>query len=316
MALQKEYWIEDIEKNLYASNRFLGLIGKDDSKYVNNKTVHIPESGSKPGVEMDRSVVPATLSQRTDGEGTYSMNSYSTDPILLKDYDDEWFLSYPKRNDVMGDHINTLSDAIAKQTLYKWGATGVTTVSGSNIVRTTGSASSGSWAHNNVTGTRKLLTLADFRNGMKVLGSQDLGAGQIYMIIPESMYWNDLMSITEFTKTLDFGGKAVLPDGMITSALGVTIVRRSSVIVYDNTATPVRKTLNANGTIASEGAADNNGILLVHEKYVRKALGSIKIFTKEDDPTLYGSAISAEVIHGAAKARTTELGVVSIVQAA
>lgn len=310
MALQKEYWIGDIEKNLYASNDFMGLVGKQDDAYVDNKTVHLPQSGSKPTVIKDRGTVPAPIAQRTDTELTYSMSSYSTNPILIKDYDDVSFLSYNKRMDVLGDHLKTLSDTIADYTLYAWGATTST-----NIVRTSGAASGGSLA-GGATGTRKLLTLADLRSAMAILKKQNLGAGRIFMIIPEVMYWNDLLSITEFTKTLDFGGKAILPDGSLPSVLGMSILTRTDVLVYDNTATPVRKTLADNGDVATTATTDNNAILLVHENYVRKAKGEIKVYDSMDRPEYYGSIFSAEVIHGASKSRTNEEGIVSIVQSA
>lgn len=310
MALQKELWISDIEKNLYASNEFMTLVGKSDDAYVSNKTVHLPQSGSKPTVVKDRGVVPAAINQRTDAEVTYSMSSYSTNPILIKDYDDVSFLSYDKRMDVLGDHLKTLSDTIADHTLYAWGAT-----LSANIVRTTGSASSGSLPHSTATSTRKLVTLADLTNGIKKLKAQNLGAGRIFMICPEVMYWNDLLSITEITKNLDFGGKAVLPDGSLPSVLGMNIITRTDVLVYDNTGTPVRKTLSDNGEVSSAGTADNNAILLVHESYVRKAKGAIKVYDSLDRPEYYGSIFSAEVIHGATKSRTNEEGVVAIVQA-
>lgn len=44
MALEKQIWLSDIEKNLFANDQFMQLVGKDDSGYVDNKTVHIPQS--------------------------------------------------------------------------------------------------------------------------------------------------------------------------------------------------------------------------------------------------------------------------------
>jgi hypothetical protein len=309
MALQKEIWISDIESNLYADNQFMSIIGKSDDAYVDNKTVHLPQSGTKPSVVKDRGVVPASISQRSDTELTYSLSSYSTDPILIKDYDDVAFLSYDKRMDVLGDHLKTLGDTIADWTLWNWAAT----TSGA-IVRTTGATSAGSLTAG-ATGTRKLVTLEDLRNGIKKLKTQNLGAGRIFMIVPEAMYWNDLLAITEITKNLDFGGRAVLPDGSLPSVLGMSIVTRTDVVVYDNAGTPARKALGDNGDVLTTAATDNNSILLVHENYVRKAKGAIKVFDSMDRPEYYGSIFSAEVLHGASKSRTGGEGVVSIIQA-
>lgn len=314
MALEKQIWLSDIEKNLYANDQFMQLVGKDDSSSSideKNKTIHIPQSGNKPNVVKNRGSVPAAISQRTDTEVTYDASSYSTDPILIKDYDDVAFLSYDKRMDVLGDHIKTLGNTIANVTLYNWGSTLST-----NIVRTSGGNSTGSLVHSTASGNRKLTTLADLTAGRKILDGQNLGAGRIFMLCPTNMYWNDLLAITEFTKALDFGGKAVLPDGSLPNVLGMSVLTRSSILAYDNTGTPVRKTLTDNGTVSSPASSDNNAIMLVHESYVRKALGKIKIFDSTDRPEYYGSIFSAELFHGAAKSRTNEEGIVTIVQSA
>lgn len=311
MALEKQIWLSDIEKNLFANDQFMQLVGKDDSGYVDNKTVHIPQSGNKPTVVKNRGTVPAAIAQRTDTEVTYDLSSFSTDPILIKDYDDVQFLSYDKRMDVLGDHIKTLGNTIANYTLYNWGSTLST-----NIVRTSGSNSTGSLANSTASGNRKLLTLADLTSARKIIDGQNLGAGKIFMICPTNMYWNDLLSITEFTKALDFGGKAVLPDGSLPNVLGMSVLTRSSVLTYDNTGTPVRKTLADNGNVLTAASSDNNAILVVHESYVRKALGKIKIFDDTDKPEYYGSIFSAELFHGAAKSRTNEEGIVTIIQSA
>lgn len=309
MALQKEIWISDIEKNLYASNEFLSMVGKDDSAYVNFKTVHLPQSGSRPTVEKDRSVLPATISQRTDSELTYNLSEYSTNPIVLNQNDDAQFLSYDKRMDVLDDHVKSLSDAIANHTLFAWGAS----VAGQQRL-TTGTGSTGSYVHSTATGNRRLVTLDDLAAARKILDGQNLGNGRVYMIVPSAMYWNDLIAISQITKYLEFG-KAVAPSGVIGNVLGMDIIIRSNVLAYDNTGTRVRKTLNADGTIAAPATTDTNSIMVVHEKYVRKAKGAIKVYEELDSPTMYGDVFSAQVFHGASKSRTNEEGIVNIIQA-
>lgn len=306
MALQKEQWIKDIEKNLYASNEFM-KIGKDDSAYVRYKTVHLPQAGTRPSAEKDRSSLPALVGQRTDSELTYNLSEYSTDPILVNQNDDVQYLSYQKRMDIMGDHIKTLSDAVANHTLYAWSAS-----LAAQQVRTTG-ATTGDLVHSTATGTRKLCVQKDIQDARKIIDGQNLGSGTIYMIVPSAMFWNDLMSISTLTKYLEFG-RTVLPSGELPEVLGMKILVRSSTQAYDNTATPVRKVLSADGSIASKGTGDNNSILVVHENYVRKALGDIKIYEELDSPIYYGDLLSAQVFHGASKSRTNGEGIVNIIQ--
>jgi hypothetical protein len=306
MALQVERWERDIQKNLYASNEFL-KIGKDDSAHVHYKTVHLPQSGTRPGVEKDRSVLPALVGQRTDSELTYNLSEYSTDPILINQNDDVQFMSYEKRMDVMGDHIKTLSDVIANHTLYAWAAS-----LAAQQVRTTG-GTTGDLVHSTATGTRKLAVQADLQLARKIIDGQNLGNGNVYMIVPSAMFWNDLMSISTLTKALEFG-RTVLPTGELFEVLGMKILVRSSTQAYDNTATPVRKVLSADGTITTKGTGDNNSIVVVHEKYVRKALGQIKVYEENDSPIYYGDIMSAQVFHGASKSRTNGEGIVNIIQ--
>lgn len=306
MALQKEQWIKDIAKNLYANNAFLQYC-KDDSAYVNYKTVHLPQAGSRPTVSKDRSILPASISQRTDSELTYNLSEYSTDPKLINRNDDVQFLSYNKRMDMMGDQIAALGEAVANHTLYAWSASAA-----AKQVRTTG-ATTGDLAHTTATGTRKLCTQLDIQNARKILDAQNLGAGRIFMVVPSSMFWNDLMSISTLTKYLEFG-KAVLPSGDLPQVLGMNIIVRSSTQLYDNTGTPVRKTLDEDGTVLTEGTGDNNSILVFHESYVRKALGEIKVYEEMDSPIYYGDIISAQLFHGASKSRTNGEGIVSIIQ--
>ena len=135
MGLQKEIWINDIESNLFANNSFMNIIGKDDSAYVDNLTVHLPQAGSKPTVAINRASLPATIGQRTDVDKNYSLSEYTTDPILIQNTEAVQ-VSYNKRMDVLGDHIKQLGFAAANKTLYAWAASGA-----SRIVRTSGSAS-------------------------------------------------------------------------------------------------------------------------------------------------------------------------------
>lgn len=308
MALQKEQWIKDIEKNLYANNAFMSY-GKNDSSYVTYKTVHIPQAGARPTVEKDRAILPASISQRTDSELTYNLSEYSTNPRLINRNDDVQYLSYDKRMDVMGDEISALGDAIANHTLYAWSAS-----ASAQQVRTTG-ATTGTLPHSTATGTRKLCTQLDIQNARRILDNQNLGAGRLFMVVPADMFWNDLMSISTLTKYLEFG-KSVLPTGELPQVLGMNIIVRSSVQVYNNAGTPVRKTLDADGTIASPATTDNNSILVFHESYVRKALGDIKVYEEMDSPIYYGDIISSQVFHGASKSRTNGEGIVNIIQAA
>lgn len=311
MALQKEIWISDIESNLYANNAFLNVIGKDDSAYVSYKTVHLPQAGSKPTVVIDRASLPAAITQRTDADLTYNLKEFTTNPILIQDTEAVQ-VSYNKRQDVLSDHIKQLSSSVANNALYSWAASG-----SGRIVRTSGSAVSGALAPS-ATSTRKAITLQDLQDARTILASDDINQDEeFYLVMPASMYWSQFVGIDKISKFLEFGANTpVLPTGVVNRILGMNIVIRSSVVVYDNTGTPVIKSTGSDGLPSSPATSDNMGCILTSKYAVRKATGSVSVFDNMGDPTFYGDVFSALVLHGAAKARTNQEGIVSIVQAA
>ncbi len=310
MALQKEIWISDIESNLYANNAFLNVIGKDDSAYVSYKTVHLPQAGAKPTVVVDRNSLPAQITQRTDTDLTYNLKEFTTNPILIQDTEAVQ-VSYNKRQDVLSDHIKQLSSSVANNALYSWAASG-----SGRVVRTSGSSVAGALAPS-ATGTRKAITLQDLQDARTILASDDINQDEeFYLVMPASMYWSQFIGIDKISKFLEFGANTpVLPTGVVNRILGMNIVIRSSVVVYDNTGIALKPT-GQDSLPSSPTTTDNMGCILTSKYAVRKATGSVSVFDNMGDPTFYGDVFSALVLHGAAKARTNQEGIVSIVQAA
>jgi hypothetical protein len=302
-GVEKEAWRSDIEENLYANNQFMTLIGKTDDEYVDNRTVHLPQSGSRPAVKKNRTTLPAIISQRTDSVLDYSMNWYTLDPWVLTS-EEVQFISYDKRQDLIGDQTKTLGDTIANQTLYAWAKS-------TADFATTGSAVAGPLAPG-ATGNRKPLIAADLRKANQILDDQNLGVGTRYLVVPASMYWLDMLAISEFTKYLEFG-KAVVPSGVIGNVYGMDVIMRSSVVVYASGGTI--KTIGDDGTPSSTATTDNLGAMVIHSPYVRKAKSAIKLYGGDEERAEYfGSVMSAELFHGASKSRTDGKGIVSIYQ--
>lgn len=305
MALEKEIWIADIQEQLFANNTFLKTIGLDHSQYIENKTVHIPQAGTAPSIKKNRSVLPASISQRTDTEVTYSMSEFTTDPMLITNLE-ELQISYNKRMSVLKSHIDKLSNVIANNTLYAW--------AGGQQVRTSGSAVATALAPS-ATGTRKMITLDDLRQAAAKLDKQDIDPNDSrYLILPSDMYYQ-LIADSNVSKYLEFGS-ATAATGKVPQLMGFNIIVRSSVVVFDNTGTPVIKTVDDSGVPSSPAATDNMAALAISSSYVSKALGSTKVFADEDKPEYYGSVFSALQMHGAAKMRTSGEGIVSIIQSA
>lgn len=307
MALNKELWLGTIQKQLFKNDQFLTTVGQDHSAYVNNRTVHIPQAGSNPTISKNLNVFPAAVGSRTDADLTYNIDLFYSQPIRVG-VDETQYLSYDKRASVLDSHLNKMRNVIGNNTLYAWAAAGA-----ANIVETSGSAVATALAPS-ATGNRNAITLADFRSAAAILDAQDLNPGdERFAIIPAALYWQ-LMGDTAIQKHLEWGGSAVSPTGKLPMVAGIKLIQRSSVVVYDNTGTPVIKTINDEGTPSSPASTDNLGCLVISSSYVSRAMGAINVYTNDNDPQYFGDIMSVSVAHGAAKMRTNAEGIVSIVQ--
>lgn len=310
MALSKEIWISDVQAQLFKNDEFLNVVGLNHDQYVDNLTVHIPQAGTNPTVSKNLTVFPSPVGSRTDADLTYSVDLYYSQPIRVG-RDETQFINYDKRASVLSSHLRKMRNVIGNNVLYKWAAP-VSATSGSQV-RTSGSLVSSALAPS-ATGTRKKVALQDFYDASAILDSQDLNPGdRRFAIIPSAMYWQ-LISDTNISKALEWGASPVAPSGMVPTVAGITLLKRSSVIVFDNTATPVIKTVGDEGTVSSAATTDNMGILIVSESCVSRALGNIDVFQNNQDPTYFGDILSVLVPFGASKMRTSGEGIVSIIQ--
>ena len=72
MALNQEVWVKDVVANLFPENSFASQ-SVDDSDYVSNKTVHIPNAGAPPSVVKNRAF-------QAGGATPTSATGWSADP--------------------------------------------------------------------------------------------------------------------------------------------------------------------------------------------------------------------------------------------
>lgn len=307
MALQREQWLSDIQENLFKDNAIINRAVNHDG-FVNYKTVHVPQAGANPTITKNLGVFPATIAQRTDTELTYSMDTYYVAPIHIEAGQETAFLSYDKRMSVLNQHINTLEDVLTNNALYKWAPSGAT-----RQVRTTGTAVGTALAPS-ATGTRNAITLADILKAKSILDAENVPASGRVLLLPSDMYNAQLLAIADVYQAQSYGQSA-LPSGVVTRIHGFDVMIRSTVVVYDATATPVIKAVNDSGTPSSPAATDNLAALAYHPSFVAKAMGATEVLINEQVAEYYGSIVSSFQLFGASKMRTSQTGVVAIVQA-
>lgn len=296
MAITPEVWKTDLEENLFPSNEFYQQSVDDSPFLVGNKTIHIPQAGAKPGVKKNRTQLPATVSQRTDVDVTYDIDEWTTDPIVLQ-HTEEIERSYNKRQSILRNHQNTLNQRIADEFAYIWAPT-----KAEHIVRTTGSSRT---AYRG-TGTRNAVAKDDLIELNRLMNRQDIPKEGRYLLIPADLE-ADILGIADFMEAQRYG-QSNIAQGAVARLYGFDIFVRSLSVVYDDSATPQRKSPDA-----AEAGTDNLAILAYQSEKVAKAEGSIEVFEDENDPTYYGDIFSALVRAGGRKTRDDEKGTIALV---
>lgn len=302
MAVQKEVWVDYIIENLFKDNSFLQYCFNESDNVLNGVVVHIPQAGAKPNVVKNRGSLPATVVQRTDTDVTYPLDSFTTDPILIKDAEKKE-VSYDKMGSVLDEHIQALSETIGDYILNYWAPTTAAT-----IIRTTGAADAVALS-TGATGTRKALKATDLRKAQATMNKLGIPKNDRWALIPDDML-SQLLADTTLTAS-QIQLLTDLKEGQIARLFGFNILTRVNAGVYDNSGTPAPKSVGA-----ASATSDNLAVLCWQKNAVAKAMGEVKFFERTDDPTFYGDVYSAEVRMGGRKRRAAAEGVVAIVQEA
>ena len=301
MSLLKEVWITDAQEQLFENYTFLDH-SVNHAPFVVGSVVHVPAAGTAPATVRNRSSLPATVTSRTDAMVSYSVDSRSTDPVVVPDLE-AFQLSYDKRQSVMGQHLEKLMADAVRDVVQTWSPT-----LGVRLVRTSGSPSTLSLAPG-ATGNRKAIALADVSNLARKFDEDNMPQeGRFLMLNPAQYY--ELFSLDQLLRA-DVMGRATLPKGAITQLFGFNIMVKPTLPVYSNAATPVLQDVGA-----ATAFTDNLCALAWHKSAVARAIGGIEVYENEKDATFYGDVISASLFAGGCKLRTSQAGVAALVQAA
>lgn len=304
MAIQKEIWTDHIQANLFKDNEFLNYAFNADQYVLEGKVVHIPNAGAVANIVKNRSSLPATVSQRADVDITYSVDEFTTDPILIPNADTVE-LSYDKLSNVLSEYESALRQLVGDWMLYNWRAE-----TAGGIVRTTGGSGALTVpAHlPSATGTRKKMSLADVKAARLALNKQNVPKDDRYLILDSDMY-DQLMDELNISTYRESSKELDLPKGVIGKIYGFYLMERTTVGVANNAATPVTQTPGTAGT-----TVDNAVALAWQKNCVERALGMVDFFENLGDPTYYGDIYSALVRMGGRKRRNDYKGVIAIIQ--
>ena len=298
MALNKEIWLTTLVENFYPDNSFAAK-SIDDSAFVSNHTVHIPNAGKPSNVVINRSSKPATINERTDNELTYDIDELTTDPIHISNIDTVE-LSYDKRNSVLANDRKQLQKTAAQNLLYRWAE------KLKDTILTTG-ASRAAHTSAKATGSRKQLTKKEVLKAMVKFNVDDVPAEGRYMLVDSAMYADLLEDLTD--KELSaFLASADAQRGVLGKLYGFEIMQRSQVL-------RVQASDKALSKWEDEGAATELAAGLIWQQdCVSRALGDPVMFEDTGNPTYYGDIYSFLVRTGGSPRRYDGKGIILLVE--
>lgn len=295
--VQKEIWLRDLVGNFFPDNSFTSKSVSDDAFVESGKKVHVPNAGAPSGVQKNRASLPGKVDKRTDSDVEYTLNEFTTNPILIPDAETVE-LAYDKRMSVIAEDKAELQRVASEDLLMTWAP------DKDGCVYTTGEAKPAHQA--DATGNRKALTTDDVLNLQTKFDQENISPDGRYLLLDAVMYAELLKSMTN-TDKIGFFQAADVKNGIVGQLYGFNVMKRSTVLRYAVTAGA------ATGLATENAATDCAAGLAWQERCVRRALGEVKMFDESGSPTYYGDIYSFLVRCGGAKSRADKKGVYAIV---
>jgi len=304
MAVQTEVWLPAVQENLYKGFELLRTVASDDSAFVNNKTVHVPNAAASPKVSRGNTDYPVSIVERNDTDVDYSLTNFEIGPVRLG-WADGLQLSYNKVQSVVNDFMGNLNENMKNYILSQWW-----TYNANTIVSTTGTGTTANWLGGSASGNLKKLLGADVRKAAEILDRQKFPMGDRYMILDYKQFWELMEDVAYNAARLEV--VAGLP-ATIDNIYGFKVIQLPYVLALTaNTSTsdPITPTA-ADGSFSFTTNHRPTG-LAFHKSAVSYAWTAPKMMTQNDDPTMFGDVMSATVYGGGKYRRTNANGVVAI----
>lgn len=304
----KIIYAKDLVASIFPDDSWMTK-SRDDSQYVNGKSVERSNVSGKPKVRRNKQSLKIDAKRRTLVADNYPISEFASDPEVIV-FTEESLSNPAMRANAIDEHQKSINEQVGHFLKSQWGATDADA-----IFRTTGAnkAATGKGA----TGTRKTVTYADFLEAYQRFLLWDIMPDSL--LIPATMYV-DMLKINEFIQN-DYVNDKAVPTGKIGRILGMEVFATSLGVHYDNAATPGVQELvpeddgSEEGVTFAGGTTSNLGILMWNKDYVTRAKGNAKVFIDPDDAEAQGTLMSANCIAGGNKYRKDRRGIVSIVEA-
>lgn len=300
----------ELQKELFPDNAFYKKSISETGIGIDVETVQIPQAAAAGSVGVGvPGTLPLTITERTDDIKSYSVQQlYMNEPQLITD-ENEIVTNYNKRMDIISAMAMAINSKAADIAATEWGAN-----LAANLVRTTDTAVRPTDVVG-ATGNRKRISYTDLVNINGAMNKMNAPVGKWYGLLTAGMI-DDLFLLDKLNEA-DKAQIAIIRTGKIGTIFGISFMMRvnnqlgHAGVLYDNTATPVKKALGA-----AVAATDNAAGLIWHERLVRHAEGNAKSYIDRDKPEYLGTIVNSKVRFGAAFNRTDEVGIISLVESA
>ena len=320
VGVTPEIWTNYIVENLFKNNEFI-LHSIDESQYVlQGDVVHVPQAGSPSGVKRNRTSLPATVTRRSDIDVTYALDEFTTDPRYIPEAD-KMELSYDKMASCMSEDMSYLQQVIGDTMLWSWRP--------KYYIKATKTKSADYLVHG--TGVRTGVRVEDFTTAKTIFDRWSIPHNDRYVILSTDMYrqiCDDVRTATNFNLSAIYDHA----NGRLLKLEGFTIIERATVLLASNSSlsqvsgtkyfqftstdlnyTPEDYESIVNGEKSANTTSCEIG-LFWHPNFVRRALGTTKMFNKDGDPTYYGDIYSFLQKGGGRLSRGDGRGVLGIIQ--
>ena len=302
-SLDNKIISSDIQEKIQKNENFLNYIIQDDAYAIDitstSRNIAIPQASTLPKVSVD-STAALSVQDSTDIHSSYTIHSYRTSPILIRNFE-EYFTNYDKQQNIAQNQAAQLKDTFTKHAVYLWSKQGE-----AKAIKTTGAKRSASYG----SGNRKALTFSDILKIRQQLikdgGSQ--GSGSYFAVINSALY-GDLIQTTE-VKSGNYALTNASTPGAAFDFLGFTFFLREDLPSFNVNKVPAIDTYGTTPSGASAGA----GALFFHKDFVRRAISSHLAVYADVSASRAGVELSSELFAGTSLVRTDAKGFVVLTE--
>jgi hypothetical protein len=280
-GVQKEIWTDILLEGFYPNTNFLSE-GRDMSQFVEFNTINLAEAGTSPSVLIDNTSYPIAVSSRTDAPKTLTLKTLDTTSTVVRNVE-AMESAYDKMASVIYGHKQELLKTAGQLAAWNWAPA-------SNATLTPVLAASGA-----LTNGYKKITFADVLALKTAFNKADINQdGRVLVLNPQ--HESDLIA-----------------EDM---ALYKTVMTAGNLFgfkLYVSTQTP---TYNAStGAKCAFGAAaapttDTFSSFAFQKDEVMKAMGSVDMFAKYQDPDNKGDVVNFQMRFVALSLRTKAIAAI------